>query len=278
MSPNSNMNDNRITSRQNPRIKEAARLRDRRQREKQGRILIEGVREVERAVAAGVAIDEVFCCPELCQLDQLQPMFGEMRDSPPVWSVTPEVFEKIAFGQRNDGLVAIAPTPSASLAGLDSRLQQSPPTAGGLIAVLEGVEKPGNLGAILRSADGAGVSAVIVCDGATDLFNPGAIRASLGTIFTVPVAAASASETLAWLRGRGCAIAATRPAAEITYTQFDWTRPAAVVLGSEATGLSSIWTAPDIAAIRLPMLGAADSLNVSAAAAVIFYEALKQRE
>jgi TrmH family RNA methyltransferase len=146
-----------------------------------------------------------------------------------------------------------------------------------LVAVLEGVEKPGNLGAVLRSADAAGVSAVIVADGRTDLYNPNAIRASLGTIFTMPLCEAAGGDVLAWLRERRFSILAARVNGAVPYTAVDYRGPTAIVLGSEAAGLSSIWTGDDIQAVRLPMLGAADSLNVSTAAAVLFYEALRQR-
>jgi TrmH family RNA methyltransferase len=187
-----------------------------------------------------------------------------------VLPVTVEVFAKLAYGERAEGVVGVAATPDASLARLV--LPDFP-----LVAVLEGTEKPGNVGAVLRSADGAGVAAVVVAGGRTDLYNPNAIRASLGTIFTVPIAAAEAEETLTWLRQRGLAIYATRPDAAHDYTAADLSRPAAVVLGSEAEGLSANWNAADITPIRVPMRGVADSLNVSATAAVIFYEALRQR-
>ena len=140
------------------------------------------------------------------------------------------------------------------------------------------MEKPGNLGAVLRSADAAGVSAVIVADGRTDLYNPNAIRASLGTIFTLPVCEAASGEVLAWLRQRKYNIFAARVDGSVAYTAVDYRGPTAIVLGSEAAGLSSIWTGDDIQAVRLPMLGVADSLNVSVTAAVLFYEALRQRK
>src|SRR5262249_24554052 len=144
-----------------------------------------------------------------------------------------------------------------------------------LVCVLEACEKPGNLGAVLRSADGAGLSAVIVADSRTDLFNPNTIRASLGTIFTVPVAAASAADVLAWLRERRMTIVAARVDAARDYTGVDFSGPTAIVLGSEADGLTEAWRAPDITPVRLPMHGVADSLNVSATAAILFYEALR---
>jgi len=146
-----------------------------------------------------------------------------------------------------------------------------------LVAVLEGVEKPGNVGAVLRSADAAGVSAVILADPRTDLYNPNAIRASLGTIFTMPVCEAAGGDVLARLREHKYSILAARVDGAVPYTEVDYRRPTAIVLGSEAEGLSPIWSGDDIRAVRLPMRGAADSLNVSVTAAVLFYEALRQR-
>ncbi|MGD9648202.1 MAG: TrmH family RNA methyltransferase [Pirellulales bacterium] len=167
--------------------------------------------------------------------------------------------------------MAVARAPALSLAALT--LPADP-----LIAVLVGVEKPGNVGAVLRSADGAGVSAVIVADGGTDLFNPNTIRASLGTVFTLPIAVATAAETLTWLRERGISVYASRPDASSPYHLADFSAASAVVLGSEAQGLGPLWQAPEVRGLKLPMHGVADSLNVSATAAVLFYEARRQRD
>ena len=223
-------------------------------------------------IEAKVELAEVFVCPTLCggtdaEAARLLDRLGDM----PVRQthVSPAVFERLAFGQRAEGIVAVARPPQRALD--DLRLPACP-----LVAVLEGVEKPGNVGAVLRSADGAGVSALIVANGATDLYNPNTIRASLGTIFSIPVCTADSAAARDWLAARRIPIFAARVDAATDYTQADFTGPAAIVLGSEATGLSAIWC--DIATpIRLPMRGAADSLNVSAAAAVLFYEALRQR-
>ena len=260
-----------ITSLQNLHVKNAVRLRDRRHREKQGRIVIDGARELARAIAAGVRLVEVFVCERLCESDDARRVLGLLPGcGANVLDVTEPVFEKLAFGDRAEGVLGVAETPAASLDGIK-------PPENPLVAVLEGVEKPGNVGAVLRSGDGAGVSALIVADGRTDLYNPNAIRASLGTIFTLPVAAATTAETLVWLRRRRLAIFAARVDGAVAYTEVDFRRPAAIVLGSEAAGLSAAWTGGDVTPIRLPMLGTADSLNVSAAAAVLFYEALRQR-
>lgn len=260
-----------ITSLHNPHVTSAVRLRDRRHREQQGRILIDGARELGRAIAAGVRLVEVFVCRPLCQGDEARRVVEALAGSPAkVLEVSEQVFEKLAFGDRTEGVLGVAETPPSALA--DLCLPDRP-----LVAVLEGVEKPGNVGAVLRSADAAGVSALIVADPGTDLYNPNAIRASLGTIFTVPTAAATAAEALAWVRGHMLAIYAARLDAALAYTEADYRGPAAIVLGSEARGLSRAWSAGDVTAVRLPMLGRADSLNVSAAAAVLFYEALRQR-
>jgi RNA methyltransferase, TrmH family len=266
-----------ITSVQNPRVKDAVRLRDSRHREKQGRILIDGARELRRAIEAGVRLVEAFVCEPLCRGDEagkvlkLLPTCGAE-----VWEVAPAVFERLAFGQREEGIVAVAEMPKPTLATLAAALDAAaskPP----LVAVLEGVEKPGNVGAVLRSADAAGVSGVIVADGRTDLYNPNAIRASLGTIFTTPICEADGRSALDWWRDRGFTIAAARVDGAVPYTELDYRGPTAIVLGSEAAGLSAIWTGDGVRPVRLPMLGAADSLNVSVTAAVLFYEALRQR-
>lgn len=266
-----------ITSLQNPRVKDAVRLRDRRHREKQGRILIDGARELRRAVDASVKLVEAFVCESLCEGDDARHLLPILANTgAQVWDVSEAVFERLAFGQRAEGVLGIAEMPNPTLDSLQSCGLESSATPP-LIAVIEGVEKPGNVGAVLRTADAAGVSALIVADGRTDLYNPNAIRASLGTIFTKPVCEATSSQTLAWLRHRGCSIVAARVDGSVPYTDVDYRRPTAIVLGSEAQGLSPVWSGDDIRAIRLPMLGAADSLNVSVTAAVLFYEALRQR-
>lgn len=260
-----------ITSLHNPRVKNALRLRDRRHREKQNRILIDGARELRRAIASGVRLAELFVCESRCTSDDARAILAGLdRLDAEVLRVTEPVFARLAFGERAEGLLGVAKPPRTSLDQLTL-----PPEP--LVAVLERVEKPGNIGAVLRSADAAGVSAVIVADAGTDLFNPNAIRASLGTIFSMPVCEATTDETLTWLRRRRLAIFAARVDGSVPYTSVDYRGGAALVLGSEAAGLSDAWAADDIRAVRLPMLGIADSLNVSVTAAILFYEALRQR-
>ncbi len=260
-----------ITSLQNPRVKDALRLRDRRHREKQARILIDGARELDRAIQGGVCLREVFVCEPLCgSLDARRVLERLPRAGVEVLHVAEAVFAKLTFGQRAEGVLGVAEMPACTLDQL--ALPENP-----RVAVLEGLEKPGNVGAVLRSADGAGISAVIVADGRTDLYNPNAIRSSLGTIFTLPVCATTAALALDWLRRRGIAIRAAIVQGALPYDEVDYRGPTAVVLGSEARGLSQTWQVPEVTAVRLPMCGAADSLNVSAAAAVLFYESLRQR-
>ena len=260
-----------ITSTQNQRVKDAARLRNRRQREKQGRLLIDGARELGRAIDGGLELVEVFVCRPLCQSDDARAVVARLEATGAViQSVTPDVFAKLAFGDRAEGVLGVARTPQNSLA--DLRLGPRP-----LVAIVEAIEKPGNLGAVLRSADAAGVSAVIAAGHGTDFYNPNVIRASLGTVFTLPARAARSNETLEWLRQQGLAVFTARVDATRLYTEVAYTGPTAIVLGSETDGLSNAWGAADVTAIRLPMHGAADSLNIAAAAAVLFYEALRQR-
>jgi TrmH family RNA methyltransferase len=177
---------------------------------------------------------------------------------------------KLAFGDRTDGVIAIIRPPSARLADL-----ALPPNS--LVVVVESVEKPGNLGAVLRTADGAGADAVIAADPLTDVFNPNAIRASLGTIFRLPLAVAASGEVLDWLSRQAIHGLATRVDAPTRYTDIDLRESVAIIVGSESTGLTATWRGQQVTPVRIPMLGAGDSLNVSVAAAILLYEAVRQR-
>lgn len=262
----------RITSVHNPRFRAAIGLREARERRYQGRILVDGPREIGHALDCGIRPVEAWMDPERAAgpsglrtlLDRLIGAGCALVEA------DARIVDKLAYGDRASGVVLVAETPQIGLARL--ALPAEP-----LVVVLEGVEKPGNLGAVLRSADGAGVSAVIVADGGTDPFNPNVIRASAGTVFSVPIGVASSGEVLSWLRDRALRMVLARVDAGVEYTAVDLTGPLAVVLGSEVSGLSQEWDAPDAAVVRLPMLGVADSLNVSATAAVLLYEALRQR-
>jgi TrmH family RNA methyltransferase len=270
------INAMQITSVQNPRVKAAAKLRNSRDRARQQRMIIDGVREIERAMHGGVALREVFICDEGRSSPKLQAILKQLANSGvEQFDVTSAVFAKIAYGERAEGIVAVADMPRRTLT--DFKLEISNQQSSALVAVLADVEKPGNIGAVLRSADGAGVSAVILADAGADVYNPNTIRASLGTVFTLPVFTATAEETLAWLRQNKLSVFAARVDGAVSYDTCDFCQPCAVVLGSEAQGLSEKWRSGGITAIRLPMRGIADSLNVSATAAVLFYEALRQR-
>jgi RNA methyltransferase, TrmH family len=261
-----------LASPSNPRIKSVARLRDRRERDASGLTLVDGAREVRRALEAGVEVVEAFVCEPLLAGEDARVALDLLADRRvPVTSTTEAAFAKIAFGDRAEGLIAVVRAPSLRLDDLTLLIDP-------LLVVVEGVEKPGNLGAILRSADGAGVDAVIAASPRADLANPNVIRASAGTYFAVPLAAAPTSEVIAWLRERRIRVIAARVDAERAYHKADLTGALAIVLGSEAEGLTNAWRAADTEAIRLPMRGVADSLNVSVAAAVLLYEARRQRD
>jgi TrmH family RNA methyltransferase len=260
-----------LTSPANPRIKAVTRLRDRREREATGLTLVDGARELRRAIDAGVEIVEAFVCEPLLAGEDARAALDGLRDGRvPLTTTSPEAFAKLAFGDRAEGFVAVIRAPSLGLDALD--LPADP-----LIVVIEDVEKPGNIGAILRSADGAGADAVIAASPRTDLANPNVIRASAGTIFAVPMAAAPTPEVVGWLREHSVRILAARVDGGRPYTDVDLTGPLALVVGSEAAGLGEGWHSPDIEAIHLPMHGVADSLNVSVTAAILLYEARRQR-
>ena len=259
-----------ITSAKNPRVSHALALRDRRARDEAGLTLVDGVRELERALTGGAKPVEVFV--DLARLDAAgRAVIAAARaQGAVVLPTSGPALDRLAFGDRAEGMVATVRIPDLSLASL--RLPTNP-----LVVVLEGVEKPGNLGAVLRSADGAGADAVILADPRTDLFNPNAIRASLGAMFSVPLAAGSSADVGADLARRGMTVITARVDAADLYTDVDLTGPLAIVLGSEADGLTDHWPAPPAHPVRLPMLGVGDSLNVSVAAAVLLYEARRQR-
>lgn len=260
-----------IHSLKNPRVQRAVKLRDRHGRQQQGRLIIDGVRELALALRAGIEPVEVFVSPSQLRSDAARQLMRQLADrGVDVLDVTPAVMEKLQFGSRGEGLVAVARTPEKTLEQLS--LQASP-----LIVVLERIEKPGNVGAVIRTADGAGVDAVVICDGGTDLYNPNAIRSSQGTVFAMPVATATTEEAIRWLAQVPARVLAARVQAPINYADADYTGAVAIVLGNEATGLSDAWSPEKVTAIRLPMHGTADSLNVSAAAAVLVYEAQRQR-
>ena len=264
------MPDPSLTSVKNPRVRAAADLRDRRARDAAGLTLVDGVRELDRAITGGAKVVDVFVDDARLTPEASTVLARAVRTGATAIPVTAAVLEKLAFGDRNEGLVATVRIPDLSI---DALVLPVDP----LVVVVEGVEKPGNLGAVLRSADAAGADAVIAADPRTDLFNPNAVRASLGTLFALPVAAGDSAAVRARLAGDGIRIVTARVDAERLHTDADLRGPLAIVLGSEAEGLSDAWLGDDVLPVRLPMLGVADSLNVSVAAAVLLYEARRQR-
>lgn len=255
-----------ISSLQNPKIKQAIKLREAKERKKLGLVIIEGWKELSLALAAGVEIEHVFYCPEL---DAGKKAVAEAPAEKNI-IVSKKVFQKISYREHPDGVLAAGKIKLVGLAEI--KLKKNP-----LIIVLEAVEKPGNLGAILRSADAAGADAVIICDKKTDIFSPNVIRASLGTVFTNKVIIADSDEAIGWLKENGIKIFATAPAAEKIYTDADFRAGAAIVMGAEDKGLSEKWFRATDEKIKIPMAGKIDSLNVSVSLAIILFEALRQR-
>lgn len=258
-----------ITSLQNSRIKNVIKLTEKpSERRAQRLIVIEGLREMTLAARAGFRIDSLFVCPDKVRdrggVEALTEAAGA------AFEVTSPVFEKMAYRENVDGVIALAVPRQLSLAGL--KLPAAP-----LVVVLEAVEKPGNLGAILRTADAARVDAVIVCDPQTDLFNPNTIRSSLGCLFTNQVVAAPSEEVLRWLKTNKITSYAAALTGKEYYHHQDFTRPTALVMGTEATGLTSVWLYGAGKQIKVPMRGEVDSLNVSATTAILIFEACRQR-
>ena len=251
-----------ITSIQNPKIKLLTALQQKSsERRKVGLFVVEGRQELQHCIDAGYEIDTVFYCPELG---------ADAPDDLRSFAVTKAVYEKIAYRGSTEGVIAEVRTKTLRLD--DLQLPDRP-----LIVVLESVEKPGNLGAILRSADASGVDAVIVCDPLTDLYNPNLIRASIGALFTVPTVAVDSAECIDFLKERGIRILTAQLQDSELYYDMDMTCGTAIVMGTEATGLTNQWRRAADAHIRIPMRGQLDSLNVSVSAAILLFEAVSQR-
>lgn len=259
----------KITSVTNERVKRVMRLRAHASaRREEGLTLVEGARETGRALAAGVVCEELYLCPDLLvRVDRRERTVfpGAVR----TLEVTAAVFERMAYGERKEGVLAVCRPPLWTLADVTVK-------APALCVVVEAVEKPGNLGAILRTCDAVGVDAVMV-DPGTDIYSPNCVRASVGTVFTVPVVPASREETLDFLRRRGIVSVAAAPAAKRSFFEVDFKRPTAVVVGREDQGLSEAWLTAADTTVSIPMRGAADSLNVAVSTAVLLYEARRQR-
>lgn len=256
----------KITSARNERIRQVLELQEKsRTRRALGLFVVEGRRELEHCLEAGYELDSVFWCPEI--LPELpQELIGDV----PVSELTAELYGKIAYRGGTEGLVARVKARPHTLE--DLTLKENP-----LIVVLESVEKPGNLGAVFRSADAAGADAVIICDPLTDLYNPNLIRSSIGGVFTVQSAVCDSASAISWLKARGMKILTAQLQDSSWYYDVDMKGGTAIVIGTEATGLTEQWREAADAHIRIPMLGALDSLNASVSAAILLFEAVRQR-
>lgn len=258
-----------LTSSANPRLRAAIRLRDGRARRKQSRFLIDGAREIERAIECGFIPVEIYYT-ENHQLEIANWNSNSSLDKTSAFQLTPNLIRSLAYGDRDSDIVAVCNTPHSRLEQL-----QLPPAP--LIVVLDAIEKPGNIGAIFRTADASGADAVVLADCFGDQFNPNAIRASSGTVFSVPAANASVVETIDFLQQHHVRIVATRVDAVQSHWDCDWNGPVALVIGNEANGIGSAWRTSDISGIKIPMAGIADSLNASITAAICLYEAARHR-
>ncbi len=274
-----NMDEHLITSVQNPKVKHVALLQQKSsERRRTGLFVVEGQREIGHCMEAGLEIDSLFCCPQLLQdgglelntqNSKLKTQHSKLK-TVPSYEVTPAVYEKMAYRGSTEGMLAVVRSRPATLDGLT--LSEHP-----LIVVLERVEKPGNLGAVLRSADAAQADAVIVCDPLTDLYNPNLIRSSIGAIFSVPCVACTSEACISFLKAHGIRILTAQLQDSHLYYDTDMCQGTAIVMGTESTGLTDTWRQAADAHIRIPMLGRLDSLNVSVSAAILLFEAVRQR-
>lgn len=263
------MGENKISSLQNTKVKQLVALQQKSsERRKQGVFVVEGIRELQHCLNAGYTINSIFFCPELTDTGALSSLLSESIAS---YEVSPEVYEKIAYRGSTEGVIATVQSKQLSLK--DLHLSKQP-----LLIVLESVEKPGNLGAILRSADAAGADAVIICDPLTDLYNPNLIRSSIGAIFSVPCIACSSDDCINFLKQNNINILTAQLQDSKLYYDTDMTCGTAIIMGTESTGLTDVWRKAADAHIRIPMLGQLDSLNVSVSAAILLFEAVRQRK
>ncbi len=262
-----------ISSLQNPRIKQAIRLREASHRRETGLMLIDGAKEIRQAILGGVELQELFVdepCSSIFKLLGLSPQEVSSQTQLQIDKVTTlvsaPVLDRLAYGNRHESVVAIAKQPAVELGRVQDRDRS-------LILVVDQVEKPGNIGAMVRTADAVGATAVLLSNPVCDVWNANAIRASLGAIFRIPIAVGTSKSIIEWLVERGYQTVAARIDGSECYRPFAWSTKIAIVVGSESTGLGPDWNHPKVVGIRLPMHGTVDSLNVSVTAAILLYEA-----
>lgn len=258
-----------ITSRQNPRIKHLVKLRNRRYRDDQKEFIVEGYREMLRAIESGWEFTQVFHSKELFLGENEEELISRCKNAE-IFALEKGVFEKVSYRDRPDGLIAIAKQKAKTLTELTVDKNSC-------FVIAEAIEKPGNLGSILRSCDATACAGLIVCDRCTDIFNPNVIRASVGTFFSVPIVEASTKEVMEWLSENTIHLVATTPSAKNNYADENLAGPVAIAVGTEQIGLSDIWLEKADIQVRIPMCGIADSLNVAAATTLLLYEQLRQR-
>ena len=266
-----------ITSAQNPKVKELLALQEKsKERRKKGLFVVEGRRELLHCIEAEFEPHTLFICRDILSDKDFDKILGAIEENfcgstYPIVEISQQLYDKVAYRGGTEGIIAEMHCKELSLEGL--KMKENP-----LVVILESVEKPGNLGAVLRSADASGVDAVIVCDPLTDMYNPNLIRSSIGAIFTVPVATASSEDTIEWLKSNGIKIYTAQLQDSEWYYDTDMKGGTAIVMGTEATGLTNIWRKAADAHIKIPMLGRLDSLNVSVSAAILMFEAVRQRK
>ncbi len=269
------VNKEALSSTSNPQVKEALSLREKRNRDHTKLFLIEGYREILRAYEGKISFLKIFICPELFLGTNEQALIHHLEArGAKVVSTTEKVFSKLSYRDRPDGLLAIANQMQYTFSHLEKHLQKKKSP---LFVIAEAIEKPGNLGTILRTSDAAGADGVIIVDHCTDIYNPNVVRASVGTLFTLPVLEASSDETLHWLKQHHIPVLAAIPQAEALFYDIDMKEGIAILLGTEQFGLSPFWKTNADISVRIPMHGHADSLNVAQACTILLYEAVRQR-
>ncbi len=261
-----------ISSPKNEKVKRLVRLRDRKAREEEKTAVIEGYRALSRAIGAGVGIIEVYFCPALFLGENEDKLVdAARRQGATIFETTPEVFAKFAYRDRPEGLLATIPVK-------EHPIEKIPVRSDGSYLVVESIEKPGNLGSMLRSADATATDGVVVCERRTDIYNPNVITASTGAIFSVPIAEDCRENVFSWLRRNNIRIVAASPHAEKIYSDEDMRGAVAIVVGSEQCGLDHFWDTHSDSLVSIPMLGMADSLNVAVSATLLMYEAARQKK
>ncbi len=260
-----------ITSMQNPGVKAVAGLHRKRERLLSGLIIIEGAREIRRALLGGISPQDAWYCPSIVSNDPKEELLLRLQEAgASIHAVNARVYEKISYRAGSEGIILVAGRPVSGIG--DPGPGENP-----IYIVMDGVEKPGNQGAVFRTADGAGVSGIILTGGGTEIHNPNVIRASLGTVFAVPSMETTIDKAIVWFRERNISIITSTPAAGTTFFDADFSGPCALVVGSEDKGAAARWIDEADLNVSIPMNGVADSLNVSVSASILIYEAVRQR-